>query len=82
MRLNKTNIQARLTVLEEQAKRVNGVKVLVYQYTKNGTIKTRLSDEEKNTFKSEKDLKVYQKNIEQTCDLLISIRDVDEAEQE
>lgn len=82
MRLNKTNIQARLKVLEEQAKRVNGVKVLVYQYTKNGTIKTRLSDEEKNTFKSEKDLKVYQKNIEQTCDLLISIRDVDEAEQE
>lgn len=82
MRLNKTNIQARLKVLEEQAKRVNGVKVLVYQYTKNGTIKTRLSDEEKNTFKSEKDLKVYQKNIEQTCDLLISIRDVDETEQE
>ena len=82
MRFNKTNIQARLKVLEEQAKRVNGVKVLVYQYTKNGTIKTRLSDEEKNTFKSEKDLKVYQKNIEQTCDLLISIRDVDETEQE
>ncbi|WP_405075798.1 hypothetical protein ACI3EJ_01920 [Ligilactobacillus acidipiscis] len=82
MRLNKTNIQARLKVLEEQAKRVNGVKVLVYQYTKNGTIKTRLNDEEKNTFKSEKDLKVYQKNIEQTCDLLISIRDVDETEQE
>lgn len=47
MRLNKTNIQARLKALEEQAKRVNGVKVLVYQYTKNGTIKTRLSDEEK-----------------------------------
>lgn len=82
MRFNKTNIQARLKALEEQAKRVNGVKVLVYQYTKNGTIKTRLSDEEKNTFKSEKDLKVYQKNIEQTCDLLISIRDVDETEQE
>ncbi len=82
MRLNKTNIQARLKVLEEQVKRVNGVKVLVYQYTKNGTIKTKLSDEEKNTFKSEKDLKVYQKNIEQTCDLLISIRDVDETEQE
>ena len=82
MRLNKTNIQARLKVLEEQVKRVNGIKVLVYQYMKNGTIKTRLSDEEKNTFKSEKDLKVYQKNIEQTCDLLISIRDVDETEQE
>lgn len=82
MKLNKRSLEARLKALENQAKVISNKEVVLFwQLMKDGTIKAQITGEGVTTYKNLATFEAYQNKLEKNCDL-ISIRDIDEAEQE